>query len=186
MNNHLKLIIYIAMIAGIFFFVQDRFDFFDVTFKNGNTEESSNDQKDLENEEEVISSEEEEENYVEIEIPNGVPIRVDVQLAKSDAQKAQGLSGRKYLGDYEGMLFINETEVNNPFWMKDMLMPLDIIFIDSKNYIVDIKKEQQPCDSNNCPSVYPKQNYRYVLEVNSGFSELNSIEEGYHVVQYLQ
>ena len=165
------------MIAGIFFFVQDRFEFFDVTWKDGNSKEVNNSED---------SSEDDEEKYIEIEIPNGVPIRVDVQLAQTEAQKAQGLSGRKYLGDYEGMLFINDNDVNSSFWMKGMLISLDIIFIDSENYIVDIKKDQQPCEPNYCPSIYSKQDYRYVLEVNAGFSEVNGIEEGYHVVQYLQ
>jgi uncharacterized membrane protein (UPF0127 family) len=190
MNNHLKLIIYIAMIAGIFFFVQDRFDFFDVTWKESSIEEGDKEEEKINNgdagDETNQDSDEENVNYIEIEIPNGVPIRVDVQLAQTDAEKAQGLSGRKYLGDYEGMLFINDQDVDNSFWMKDMLIPLDILFIDSQNYIVDIKKDQQPCESNYCPSIYSKQAYRYVLEVNSGFSELNGIEEGYHVVQYLQ
>ena len=186
MNNHLKLIIYIAMIAGIFFFVQDRFDFFDVSFKDGNSIEIGDNEKELENENSEDGSDKNNERYVEIEIPNGVPIRVDVQLAETEAEKIQGLSGRKYLGDYEGMLFINESDVNSPFWMKDMLIPLDIIFIDSENYIVDVKNGQQPCEPNFCPSIYPKQEYRYVLEVNAQFCEINGIEEGYHVVQYLQ
>jgi len=113
-------------------------------------------------------------------------IRVDVDIADTDVERSRGLSGRKYLGDYEGMLFVYESEVSNPFWMKDMLIPLDIIFIDNDDFIVDIKENQQPCEENYCPSISSSEPFQYVLEVNSGFCEENSIEEGYRVVQYLQ
>jgi hypothetical protein len=185
MNNHLKLIIYLAMIAGIFLFVQDRFDLFDVSWKDAGTleeQEEGGDEEDGITDSEVVS----EDNYIEINIPNGLAVRVDVDIADTDVKRSQGLSGRRYLGDYEGMFFIFNSEVNNPFWMKDMLIPLDILFIDSENFIVDIASNQQPCTDNYCPSVSSDQPYQYVLEVNANFCEENDIEEGYSVVQYLQ
>jgi uncharacterized membrane protein (UPF0127 family) len=168
-------------------FVQDRFDIFDVSFKDEVVQEVKeivNIESD-ENEEsaEVSNSD---ENYVEINIPNGLSVRVDVDIADTDVERSRGLSGRKLLGDYEGMLFVYEGEVDNPFWMKDMLIPLDIIFIDNGNIIVDIKEKQQPCSNSYCPSLYPNESYQYVLEVNSGFCEENGIEKGYSMVQYLQ
>jgi hypothetical protein len=182
MNNHLKLIIYIAMIVAIFLFVQDRFDIFDISFKDETGE--TLDEGDI-NEEQVYM-ETSKEDYIEIQIPNGLAVRVDVEIADNDSERSRGLSGRQYLGDYEGMLFIYQNEVNNPFWMKDMLIPLDIIFIDSDNYIVDIQKNRQPCSNDYCPSIAPNEMYIYVLEVNAGFCEENEIEEGYRMVQYLQ
>jgi hypothetical protein len=175
------------MIVGIFLFVQDRFELFDVSWKDGtelqeqlfNTPEEQNTETD--------SPEEETENdYVEINIPNGLAVRVDVDIADTDVKRSRGLSGRSFLGDYEGMLFVFDSEVSNPFWMKDMLIPLDIMFIDSQNYIVDIAKSQQPCSGIYCPPIASTEPFQYVLEVNSGFSEENNIEEGYRVVQYLQ
>lgn len=188
MNNHLKLILYIAMIVGIFMFVQERFDIFDVSWKDEIVEEVQEISKSDDEGEKKSDSEQEyvDENYVEINIPNGLSIRVDVDIADTDIERSRGLSGRKYLGDYEGMLFIYESEVSNPFWMKDMLIPLDIIFIDKDDFIVNIKENQQPCEENYCPSISSLEPFQYVLEVNSGFCEENSIEEGYRVVQYLQ
>lgn len=183
MNNHLKLILYMAMIAGIFLFVQDRFDLFDVSFKD--EQSVASEETYSEGQEELIEQEKEEE-YVEINIPNGLAVRVDVEVAKTDAQRSRGLSGRRYLGDYEGMLFVFESVVNSPFWMKDMVIPLDILFIDSQGYIVDIKENQQPCSGNYCPPISSRDPFMYVLEVNAQFCEENSIEEGYRVVQYLQ
>jgi len=89
------------------------------------------------------------------------------------------------LGDYDGMLFVFDEDVANPFWMKDMLIPIDIVFVDSQGFIVDIKADEQPCDSTYCPQIYSKDLYRYVLEVNAGFCEENEIEVGYSMVQYL-
>jgi hypothetical protein len=168
-------------------FVQDRFDIFDVSWKD----EISDEVQDSGNSEggEVNTAGEEQsadEDYVEINIPNGLAVRVEVDIADTDIERSRGLSGRKYLGDYEGMLFLYENEVNNPFWMKDMLIPLDIIFIDSDNFIVDIKENQQPCEGSYCPSISSLEPFQYVLEVNSGFCEENGIEVGYRMVQYLQ
>lgn len=180
MNNHLKLIIYFTMIVGILYFVQDRYELFDISFK---PKESTN--SEISNESENDNNDDRDQ-YVEIEIPSGIVVRIDVEVARSDAQKSRGLSGRSFLGDYEGMFFVYDSEISSAFWMKDMVLPLDIIFIDSTNKIVDIKEKQQPCEGNYCPSIYSSEKFMYVLEVNSGFCQENSIEEGYGVVQYLQ
>ncbi|MDD3474967.1 MAG: DUF192 domain-containing protein [Candidatus Dojkabacteria bacterium] len=182
MNNQLKLIIYIGMIVGIFLIVQDKFNLFNISWKDGTI--VVNDEFEGEENSEGTPSDDE-ESYVEIEIPNGLAVRVGVEIADDDLERSRGLSGRSSLGDYEGMLFVFQNEVNNPFWMKDMLISLDIVFIDSDNFIVDIKGNQQPCSDTYCPSVYSNENFMYVLEVNSDFCAENDIEVGYHVVQYL-
>jgi uncharacterized membrane protein (UPF0127 family) len=178
MNSHLKLIIYLLMIVAIFLFVQDRFNLFDVTWKDDKIvlfENSDN------SDQESVKG-----NYVEIQIPNGLAVRVDVEIADSDVERSVGLSNRRYLGDYEGMLFIFDNEVQTPFWMKDMLIPLDILFIDSQGYIVDMALAQQPCVTTSCSAISSSESFQYVLEVNSGFCEENDIEEGYLVIQYLE
>jgi len=178
MNSHLKLIIYLLMIVAIFLFVQDRFNLFDVTWKDEKIVLFENSEN--------LDQESVEGNYVEIQIPNGLAVRVDIEIADSDVERSVGLSNRRYLGDYEGMLFIFDNEVQTPFWMKDMLIPLDILFIDSQGYIVDMAVAQQPCVSTSCPAISSSKLFQCVLEVNSGFCEENDIEEGYLVVQYLE
>jgi hypothetical protein len=170
------------MIVGIFLLVQNRFDLFNISWKDGSI--IVNDQsEDEESDKNPIS--EDDESYVEIEIPSGLAVRVNVETADDDLARSRGLSGRSSLGDYEGMLFIFQNEVNNPFWMKDMLIPLDIIFIDYEGNVVDIKENQQPCSTNYCPSIHSTEDFMYVLEVNSNFCMENGIEEGYRMVQYL-
>jgi uncharacterized membrane protein (UPF0127 family) len=191
MNNHLKLLLYLAMIAGLFILVQNKFNIFDVKLLNSDGS-SSNISNILpfdgnnENQNEIIDEEDEDkQQYVEIHLPSGLKVRVDVEVVDNRDEQIQGLSGRRYLGDYEGMLFVYGSDVNNPFWMKDMYIPLDIIFIDAEGYIVDIKKDQQECSDIYCPHIYSKSPYRYVLEVNANFCSDNSIEVGYSMVQYL-
>lgn len=178
MNNHLKILIYIAMIVGIVWFVQDRYELFDIAWEDGISVNVKNENKD----DERIQ----EEPYVEIELESGLKVKVDVEIADTDAKRSRGLSNRSFLGDYEGLLFTFQEDVNNPFWMKDMLIPLDIIFINSEGEIVDIKENQQPCLVDYCPTISSEYFYRYVLEVNANFCKENNIEVGDIVVQYLE
>src|SRR3989344_7461514 len=65
---------------------------------------------------------------------------VNVEVSDSPEERARGLMYRESLGENEGMLFIFEDEEIYPFWMKNTLILLDIIWISSDLIIVDIKK----------------------------------------------
>ena len=125
-------------------------------------------------------------NYVEIITGAAKSVKVNVELADTEYKRRLGLSFRKYLGDYDGMLFAFDTEVNTPFWMKDVQIPLDMIFFDSLGFIVDMKEAVAPCTDTYCPSIYSTKSYKYVLEVNSGFIQKNSIPEGGSLVLHLE
>jgi uncharacterized membrane protein (UPF0127 family) len=84
---------------------------------------------------------------------------------------------RKSLSDNQGMLFVFEREDSYSFWMKNMLIPLDIIWIDKDKRIVDIKTDVLPC-KDSCQGIMPQENSRYVLEVNAGFVEKNKVRIG--------
>ena len=56
-------------------------------------------------------------------------IKFEVELATNDAERAHGLMFRKQLGAYEGMLFDFFKEMPVSFWMKNTLIPLDMVFI---------------------------------------------------------
>lgn len=104
--------------------------------------------------------------YVEIN-----QIKIPVELAVSDAQKAQGLMFRTNLTG--GMLFVYDDEAQRNFWMKNTLIPLDMIFIDKENKITMIH-HAVPCKSDPC-AIYSG-NAKYVLEVNGNFTVENSIK----------
>ncbi len=102
------------------------------------------------------------EKYVKI---NG--IKITVEIAKTDKEHEQGLMFRKNLHDNHGMLFIFETEDRYDFWMKNTVMPLDIIYINSDLKIVDIL-HATPCKKDPCESYIPKEKALYVLETKAG------------------
>ena len=101
---------------------------------------------------------------------------IKVDLALTNQEQTQGLSGRPSLDNNSGMLFIFEYPGNYPFWMKDMNFPIDMIWLSEDMKVVYIKKDARPEDY---PATYgPDQDAKYVLEVVSGFSEKNNLKEG--------
>ena len=102
-----------------------------------------------------------------------------VELAKTQQEKEIGLMNRSSLEKNKGMLFIFEEEGIYQFWMKNTLIPLDMIWIDSENKIVFIKENVQGCKiNNNCETFTPNKKAKYVLEVNSGIVKEFNISSG--------
>ncbi len=88
--------------------------------------------------------------------------------------KAKGLMDRRSLGKEAGMIFVFPFDSFWPFWMKNVKFPLDLIFIDSKFKIVDIK-EGKPNSEKMILSGKPA---RMVIEANAGFCSKNKIKAG--------
>ena len=117
-------------------------------------------------------------NTGQVLIDNGERIiAINVQIADDIDEKARGLMFVENLDENEGMLFIFEDESYQTFWMKNTLIPLDMIFIDDGLKIVDIKNAV-PCGQDPCLTYASKKPARYVLEANSGFTGENGIAEG--------
>jgi hypothetical protein len=77
------------------------------------------------------------------------------------------------------MLFIFNYPSKQGFWMKEMMFPIDIIWLDSNYSVIHIEKKLQPCMSVLFCSVYsPSSDAKYVLETISGFTDLHSVNEG--------
>ena len=97
-----------------------------------------------------------------------------VEVAKTPAERAKGLMGRKHLGQEEGMFFIFETEDYHAFWMKDTLIPLSIAFIDKSGRIVEIA-DMKPLSLD---SHSPPKPILYTLEMKKGWFSVNGIKAG--------
>jgi len=95
----------------------------------------------------------------------------DVELAVSIEEKNKGLMFREQLDLNKGMLFVYKDEKEHSFWMKNVLIPLDIIWINKKNDVVFISENTQPCKESFCQSINPGKNAKYVLEINAGLSK---------------
>lgn len=93
-----------------------------------------------------------------------------VEIADTPAEREKGLMNRTSLASDHGMLFIFENDGIYPFWMKNTLIPLDMIWIDSNKKIVAIIENVPICPKTivNCPTYSPGTYARYVLEVNAG------------------
>lgn len=113
----------------------------------------------------------------------GVEVKVDI--ADTQKERAQGLSGVAQLGEDEGKLFVFDKPSEAPFWMKDMLIPIDIIWI-ADGKIIGIEESVQPPAKGTSDAdlrLYaPPRAVDYVLEVNGGFSAANGIGVGDEVV----
>ena len=101
-----------------------------------------------------------------------------VELSQTQEERSFGLMGRESLDQNRGMLFIFAQEGNYGFWMKDTLIPLDIIWINSANYAVYIARDVQPCKADFCPTITPEESAKYVLEVNAGVSDNIGLQVG--------
>lgn len=101
---------------------------------------------------------------------------VQVDVAKTFAERKKGLSGSDPLTGNEGMLFIFDSSEQHGFWMKDMKYSIDIIWIDDLLQVVHIENDVSP---NTYPEVfYPDVPARYAVEVRAGFSDANGLELG--------
>lgn len=99
----------------------------------------------------------------------------NVELAQTPEEKKIGLMYRQKLDFNAGMLFVYEKEGEYSFWMKNTLIPLDIIWINKNKEVVFIKENIQPClEKDKCESVNPNKVASYVLELNAGIiNEIN-------------
>ncbi len=94
-----------------------------------------------------------------------------VKLAVTQAEQDRGLMFRRYLGRDEGMLFIFNEESVHPFWMKNVILPLDIIWLNKEHEVVFISKNTQPCRNDFCEDINPSKNSSYALEFNAGIAD---------------
>jgi uncharacterized membrane protein (UPF0127 family) len=104
----------------------------------------------------------------------GVSLRIE--YATSTAMQEKGLGGRISIpGDY-GMLFVFPKSDYYGFWMKDMLVSIDIFWLDNKGQVVSISEN---IATSSYPNVfYPSIPMRYVLETIAGFARAHGIVTG--------
>ena len=101
-----------------------------------------------------------------------------VELARTPETRQRGLMFRKELGQDQGMLFIYDQEKELPFWMKNTLISLDIIWIDQEQRVVFINENAQPCQKDPCPVISSGQKARYVWEIPGGRARAIGLKVG--------
>lgn len=108
--------------------------------------------------------------------------RFHVELAADEPARQRGLMHRESMPAGHGMLFVFPRQEPLAFWMKNTLIPLDILYFDSERRLVSVAREVPPCRSLSCP-VYPSRApAQYVLELNSGLAREIGVQTGDELV----
>jgi uncharacterized membrane protein (UPF0127 family) len=102
-----------------------------------------------------------------------------VEIADDFSEREQGLMYRKNLPETQGMLFEFPDVAERAFWMKNTVVPLDIIYISPQGRIVSIQKQAQPFDETPLPSFAPAKG---VLEIQGGLADKLGIKVGHQII----
>ncbi len=105
--------------------------------------------------------------------------KIDIEIAEDDNSRTQGLMYREKMKPNQGMLFIFPYESMQSFWMKNTVIPLDMIFVNKDNEIVTIRKNAVPFDTGHYSSTKPA---KFVIEVNAGYTDSLGIKVGDKIV----
>jgi len=94
--------------------------------------------------------------------------RFSTELATTDATRERGLMMRTELAADHSMLFVFPDTAERWFWMKNTLIPLDILYFDAERKLVSMQLDVPPCKADPCPSYPSNAPARYVLELPAG------------------
>jgi uncharacterized membrane protein (UPF0127 family) len=104
--------------------------------------------------------------------------RYGVEIAEDDASRARGLMGRTALAADRGMLFVFQDDAPRAFWMKNTLIPLDILYFDAERRLISVQHDVPPCRADPCPAYPSGAPARYVLELNAGEARRIGVTSG--------
>lgn len=103
-------------------------------------------------------------------------VHLQASIADTESEREQGLSGTAYLPTGIVKLFVFENAAPWAFWMKDMQYPIDIIWLDETKTVIHIAPNLTP--ESYPQSFAPTSPARYVIETQSGFTQINHITIG--------
>jgi len=108
----------------------------------------------------------------------GAAVEVSLEVAATPAERERGLMYRTSLAEGRGMLFVFDADGNQSFWMKNTLIPLDLLFIARDGTVVGIHANATPQSTADIAVGMPS---RYVLEVPGGWAARHGISAGARV-----
>ncbi len=109
----------------------------------------------------------------------GARLPVTVELARTDEERERGLMNRRELAPEAGMLFLFSENEPRAFWMKNTLIPLDMLFIDDGGRVAGLIERAEPLTTSPRDPGVPS---RYVLEVNGGWAARHGVRPGDRVL----
>lgn len=107
-------------------------------------------------------------------------VDVVLEIANTSSERKKGLMYRKSMAENHGMIFVFPEEDDRSFWMKNTHIPLDIIFIDANQTVINIEKAYPESDTReeNLRRYESDRPAKYVVELNQNFTDRNGIETG--------
>jgi len=105
-------------------------------------------------------------------------VSVRVEVVKTSTLRTRGLMFRRHLDDDAGMLFLFRRPEHQSFWMRNTLIPLDMLFIGADRRVVGVVENAEP---ETLTSRAVEGDSQYVLEVNAGFARRHGIGPGTRV-----
>ena len=101
-------------------------------------------------------------------LPSGAVYAVEV--VRTPEEQAQGLMFRESLPERTGMLFLFRDAAPHQFWMKNTMIPLDIVWLDDSGRVVFVSANTPPCRADPCPNYGPAVPAPTVLEIAGGMA----------------
>jgi uncharacterized membrane protein (UPF0127 family) len=111
---------------------------------------------------------------------NSIPFVINCEVASSQEERTLGLMFRSNLSDDEGMLFVYENPQIVSFWMKNTLIPLDIIFLDENFSIINVEEADVELNisDENLTFYFSDRPAKWVVEINQGLCFKHNIKIG--------
>ena len=121
---------------------------------------------------------------VKFDIGNSSYLEITCEIAQTPKERSYGLMNREELPMDRGMLFVFDNPQNLSFWMKNTLIPLDIIFIDENKIILNVEEaDVEPgVPANNLTRYHSAGPAKWVVEINQGLSASNGIKTGTPII----
>ncbi|MCB9984007.1 MAG: DUF192 domain-containing protein [Rhodospirillales bacterium] len=122
------------------------------------------------------------QDILSIRKADGEELYFNIELALTPRQQAQGLMYRTEMPEDSGMLFFFRVPRKLSFWMKNTLIPLDMVFVHPDGTIHHIHHNAKPQDETSITSKFPA---KAVLELNGGTADKMGIKEGDQLIHRL-
>jgi hypothetical protein len=107
---------------------------------------------------------------------------VTLEIADNDSERAQGLMYRESLASDHGMVFVYDRPQPLSFWMKNTLVPLDMVFVAANGTVLNVEHADVPAENSTDYGSYTSDGpAQYVVEVNRGFANRTGVGPGTEV-----
>jgi uncharacterized membrane protein (UPF0127 family) len=130
----------------------------------------------------TISADLSAENYISLPMNKLMFIQqqleISVEIAANQEDRERGLMHRSQLPEKQGMLFVYSDLAPRSIWMKNTLLPLDVLFLAADGSILTMLNNLPSCQMDPCPVYESKAPAMYILELNAGFIKHNLLKIG--------